>query len=62
MLSFLTGGMLLAIYLYEKKYREKYFFYFNQGHSKLKLIVLAQILNVLVSIVLFTLEKVYYGL
>lgn len=37
-LPLLTIGYLLALYLFEVRYAHQYFFYFNLGHEKLKLI------------------------
>ncbi|MCH7402240.1 hypothetical protein ACFOUP_18460 [Belliella kenyensis] len=61
MLSFISGGMFIALYLFEKRYKEKYYFYFNRGYSKLKLIAYTQVFNVLIFIIYFTLERLHDG-
>ena len=57
-LSLVSGGMMLAVYFYEN-YRERYFFYFNKGISKRKLLVAASILNVCITLLIFNLQGFY---
>ena len=59
-LSLLSGGMMLSVYFYENN-KEKYFFYFNKGISKRKLLVAAFILNVCIALVIFNLQDFFNG-
>lgn len=57
-LSFLTGGMLLAVYFFETNQQAKYFFYFNKGLSKPVLWLAVIVLNALL---IFTLYTAFHG-
>ena len=59
-LSLVSGGMMLSVYFYENN-KEKYFFYFNKGISKQKLLVSAFILNVCIILLIFNLHKFFNG-
>jgi uncharacterized membrane protein YqaE (UPF0057 family) len=59
-LSLVSGGMILAVYFYENN-KEKYFFYFNKGISKRKLLVTAFILNVCLILLIFNLQEFFNG-
>lgn len=59
-LSLVSGGMMLSVYFYENN-KEKYFFYFNKGISKRKLLLWAFILNVGVLLVILNLHKLFNG-
>lgn len=43
----LTGGFLLAVYYFEISRKNEYYFYFNLGIGKIRLIFLAYCLNVI---------------
>lgn len=45
-ISLLTGGFGLALFFYGLKYEHCYYFYYNKGFSKMKLIGLAYGINV----------------
>lgn len=53
MLTFFTGGFFLAVYIYEIRNSKQYFYYYNKGFSKLRLIGSAYILNLPVAFLLF---------
>lgn len=57
-----TDGFLLALYLYEQRYSGQYYFYHNQGLSRVQLAVAAMLANLLLVLLLF-LVKIYllYG-
>jgi hypothetical protein len=50
MLSFLTGGFLLGILLFEFSRHREYYFYYNLGISKLKLIGVTYLLHLILSV------------
>ncbi len=56
-LSLLTGGFLLSLYFYEKRYKANYYFYFNKGLSRLNLVLSAYSLNVLLLLILLLLKN-----
>lgn len=39
LISFTSFGLFLALYLYEIRYGHRYYFYFNQGFSRLNLFI-----------------------
>jgi hypothetical protein len=45
-ISFLTGGFALAVFFYGLRYEHLYYFYYNKGFSKMKLIGLTYLLNI----------------
>ena len=56
-LSLLTGGFLLSLYFYEKRYKTNYYFYFNKGLSRLNLILSAYSINVLLLLILLLVKN-----
>jgi hypothetical protein len=50
MLSFLTGGFLLGTLLFEFSRRREYYFYYNLGISKLKLIGFTYLLHLILTV------------
>lgn len=46
-ISLLTGGFLLSVFFYGLVYKNRYYFYYNKGYSKVKLISQAYLLNLL---------------
>ena len=50
----MTGGPLISIFYKEISRKNEYYFYYNRGISKIKLIVVSLILNVLVGIILIS--------
>ncbi|PRY16293.1 hypothetical protein CLV24_101138 [Pontibacter ummariensis] len=59
-LCLLTGGFLLALYLYEQRHAGQYYFYYNRGLSKVSLMVASYGLNVVLVILLFLLKLFLY--
>ncbi|RDV15136.1 hypothetical protein DXT99_10710 [Pontibacter diazotrophicus] len=57
-LCLLTGGFALALYLYEQRHSQQYYFYHNQGLSRLQLAVGTLSVNLLLIFLLF-LVKIY---
>ncbi|RAU83785.1 hypothetical protein [Pontibacter arcticus] len=60
-ISLLTGSFILALYFYEQRYQNQYYFYHNQGISKMGLIVGAYLFNVALVFVLFILKLYLYA-
>ncbi|HEY9260698.1 hypothetical protein [Chitinophaga sp.] len=50
-ISLLSGGFLLALFFYGLRYSNRYYFYYNKGFSKMKLIGLSYGMNVVVLMV-----------
>ena len=50
-ISLFSGGFGLALYFYGRKYNNSYYFYYNKGFSKMKLIGLSYGINVAALIV-----------
>lgn len=59
MLSFMTGGFLLSLYFYEKRYKAQYYFYFNKGFSRLRLIAYVYAVNMLLMLIYFIIKSSY---
>jgi hypothetical protein len=59
MLSFLTGGYLLGVLYFEFTRYKEYYFYYNLGISKLRLIIFAYLFHLIVSIPLLVI--LYYA-
>lgn len=57
LLSFMTGGFLLSLYFYEKRYKARYYFYFNKGLSRPFLIGAIYAVNTLLLLTYFILKK-----
>lgn len=57
-LCLVTGGFALALYLYEQRYSQQYYFYHNLGLSRLHLAAGALSINLLLVFLLFLL-KIY---
>lgn len=57
-LSLASGGMLLSLYLYNA---EKYFFFYNRGISKQKLLVSAALLNLALALLILFLQRLFDG-
>ncbi|MEJ8800897.1 hypothetical protein [Pontibacter sp. H249] len=60
-LSLLTGGFLIALYLFEDRYSGQYFFYHNLGLSKINLIVSSFLFNVGLVILLWFVKVYLYA-
>lgn len=52
-LPLLTVGYLLALYLYEVRHAQQYFFYFNLGFEKIKLVGFAFGINAAIALIYF---------
>jgi hypothetical protein len=46
LISLFSGGFGLALYFYGRRYSNTYYFYYNKGYSKMKLIGLSYAINV----------------
>ena len=54
----MTGGPLISIFYKEISRKNEYYFYYNRGISKLNLIIISLILNILIGLViLFIVSK-----
>ncbi len=47
-LSIITIGFLFSIYYNELTHKNEYYFYYNRGISKVKLIVFAEFINIVI--------------
>ncbi|SFU08177.1 hypothetical protein SAMN04489724_3781 [Algoriphagus locisalis] len=52
-LTLLTVGYLLALYLYEVRYAQQYFFYYNLGFDKIKLVGFTFGVNAAIALIYF---------
>ncbi|MBC5773998.1 hypothetical protein H8S95_07975 [Pontibacter sp. KCTC 32443] len=59
--SILTGSFLLALFFYEQRYQNQYYFYHNLGISKVGLIVGSCLLNITIVVLLFILKLYLYA-
>lgn len=50
-------GFFLSVYIFDTRYKNSYYFFYNKGFSKLKLIVSAFLFNLAIFIPLFILAK-----
>jgi hypothetical protein len=57
-LSYMTGGFLLSLYFYEKRNKARYYFYFNRGFSRPRLIAYAYAINI-VLLLAYLIIKIY---
>ncbi|NOU47073.1 MAG: hypothetical protein HOO86_08430 [Bacteroidales bacterium] len=57
----MTGGPFLSLFYKEIAHKNEYYFYYNRGISKLNLIIVSMIANILTGIILLT-AFVYAGL
>jgi hypothetical protein len=57
LVSFCTFGVLLSAFFFEMYYKQRYYFYFNKGFSKLKLISFSFLGNVLLVIFYLLIKK-----
>lgn len=57
--SLVTGGYFLASYLFEKRRKHEYFFYYNRGFSRLGLIAYSWLLDALLAILIATIKSIF---
>jgi hypothetical protein len=57
--SFLSVGFLTSVYFFGQRKAGQYFFYYNKGFSKSKLVISTYLLNVIVVILLLIAILVY---
>lgn len=50
MWSFLTGGFIIAVFYYESRHRNEYYFFFNLGMTKSGLIIISYLVHFVISI------------
>lgn len=48
--SFLTGGFIIAVFYYETRHRNEYYFYHNLGLTKARLIIISYLFHLGLSI------------
>jgi hypothetical protein len=53
-ITFLSGGFLMSIYFFEQKRAAQYFFYYNKGLSKIRLLLLTYLINILLVALILT--------
>jgi hypothetical protein len=51
--TFITGGYLLGVFYFEISAKREYYLFYNQGISKLKLLLASYIIHLLLSLPLF---------
>lgn len=55
--SFVVFGFILSIFFFELYYKQRYYFYYNRGFSKSRLIGLSFLANLLLTVLLFIIVK-----
>jgi hypothetical protein len=60
-ITFCTLGLLLSAVYFELYYKERYYFYYNKGYSKFRLISLSFLANIALVIVFLGIKKVVAG-
>lgn len=58
-LSLFTGGYFLSLFFYELMYKDQYYFYYNKGYSKKRLILYGFLANLCVFMVVFFLKFMF---
>lgn len=58
LLTFCTFGLLLSAFFFELYYKQRYYFYYNKGFSKFKLIGFSFLGNLLFAALLFFILKI----
>ncbi|MGZ3750293.1 MAG: hypothetical protein ACXVB0_22175 [Mucilaginibacter sp.] len=58
--SFCVFGLMLSAFYFELFYKQQYYFYYNQGITKFKLIAFTFAGNILVTFLLFIILKIIY--
>jgi hypothetical protein len=53
-ITFLSGGFLISIYFFEQRCAEQYFFYYNKGLSKTRLLLSTYVINILAVALILT--------
>jgi len=56
-ISVMTGGPLLSLLYKEISSKNEFYFYYNQGVSKVRLVISCMILNILVGLILIKIFK-----
>ncbi len=56
--SILTFGLLLSLYFYEIRYSHKYYFFYNLGLSKLRLIACVSAINLMLIAIFLLLREI----
>ena len=60
LICFCTLGLLLSAFYFELYYKQQYYFYYNRGFSKVKLIVLSFLANLVLAIMFFTIKNIFH--
>ncbi|HTE00233.1 MAG TPA: hypothetical protein VK668_13160 [Mucilaginibacter sp.] len=58
--SFCTFGLLISAFYFELYYKQRYYFYFNRGFTKLKLISYSFVANIILVALFFTFSKLIH--
>lgn len=58
-LSLLTGGYLLSLYFYELRNKKRYYFYYNKGYSKLRLMLYCFLINLGIFFAVFLVKSLF---
>ncbi|SEW49760.1 hypothetical protein [Chitinophaga arvensicola] len=57
-ISLMTGGFLLSVFFYGLVFENRYYFYYNKGYSKMRLITWSYLLNLL-PLLVYALIKIF---
>src|SRR5438552_2949016 len=57
-LSLVTGGYFLASYVYERRRKHEYYFYYNKGFSRVSLITYSYLLNGLLASLILIVKSI----
>jgi hypothetical protein len=58
-LSLLSGGYFLSLYFYELRNKKRYYFYFNKGFSKLRLVLYCFLINLGLFVAVYLLKPFF---
>jgi hypothetical protein len=58
--TFCTFGLLISIFFFELYYKPRYYFYYNRGFSKLKLISFCFVINSLLIVFFYIILKIFH--
>jgi hypothetical protein len=61
-ISLLTGGYTLSVVLFELRHPSTFYFYYNRGLTKAKLILVGFFINLLLAIIFYALKRLFHAI